>query len=166
MSDTFKFPGGYDVKICRKEDIINCIDENIIDKDIALALINRCETDAENFIQSGRWTGIPFMGSFRVPKANQEYMSEEQINLRKEAKEVLDKQKYVLFKQQLFIENKSKAKINRYYKYIASISIRRNKSVYKKLCKYKGEIYTRLYLYTIYEMTAIDNNYIQIDNDK
>ena len=34
MADTFKFPnGGYDVTICRKQDILDCIDKNIIDFD-------------------------------------------------------------------------------------------------------------------------------------
>ena len=32
------FPNGYDVRVVRKQDILDCIDDNIIDKDIALEL--------------------------------------------------------------------------------------------------------------------------------
>ena len=35
MTDTYKFPGGNDVKIVRKEDIINTISCNIVDKEVA-----------------------------------------------------------------------------------------------------------------------------------
>ena len=32
MEDTYKFPGGYDVAVFRKQDVLDCIDKNIIDK--------------------------------------------------------------------------------------------------------------------------------------
>ena len=36
MSEQFKFPnGGYEVTVLRKQDILDCIDDNIIDKEIA-----------------------------------------------------------------------------------------------------------------------------------
>ena len=42
MNDTIKMPGGgYDVKVVRKEEILRCIDSNILDKDIMLAFINQ-----------------------------------------------------------------------------------------------------------------------------
>ena len=90
MADTFKFPnGGFDVKICRRKDIIDCIDENIIDKDVALAVIDKCEFDAANFLQQGRWTGIPFIGNIRIPKSKLLEESPEQQALIQEAKERL-----------------------------------------------------------------------------
>ena len=67
MTDTYKFPGGNDVKVIRKEDIINTINCNIVDKEVALAIVKQCEVDAANFLRKGRWTGIPFMGSIKVP---------------------------------------------------------------------------------------------------
>ena len=56
MTDTYKFPGGNDVKVLRKEDIINTINCNIVDKEVALAIVKQCEIDAANFLRKGRWT--------------------------------------------------------------------------------------------------------------
>ena len=40
MQDTYKFPGGKDVKVVRKEDIINTIKTNIVDTEVALAIVD------------------------------------------------------------------------------------------------------------------------------
>ena len=61
-----KFPNGYDVRVVRKQDILDCIDENIIDKEIALELITQCEIDACQYINEGKWTGLPYIGSVRL----------------------------------------------------------------------------------------------------
>ena len=50
MADTFKFPnGGYDVTVLKRQDILDCIDANIIDKEVALAIVDQCELDAAEF---------------------------------------------------------------------------------------------------------------------
>ena len=42
MADTYKFPGGgYDVTVFKKQDVLDCIDKNILDKDVALAVIEQ-----------------------------------------------------------------------------------------------------------------------------
>ena len=72
MADTYKFPGGgYDVTVFKKQDVLDCIDKNILDKDVALAFIEQLEVDAANFLKEGRWTGIPFIGNIRIPKLRQ-----------------------------------------------------------------------------------------------
>ena len=78
MEDSYKFPGGYDVKVVRKQDIVKCIDSNIVDRETALALIEQCEIDAIKFLRQGRWTGIPFLGNLRVSKVSQLQKSKEQ----------------------------------------------------------------------------------------
>ena len=70
MEDTYKFPGGRDVKIVRKEDIINTIKTNIVDTEVALAIVRQCAIDAVKFMRQGRKTGIPFMGTIKVPDGN------------------------------------------------------------------------------------------------
>lgn len=165
MSDTFKFPnGGYDVKICRKKDIIDCIESNIVDKDIALAIVEQCEIDAANFIREGRWAGLPFIGNVRIPKGKAIEMSPEQQALIEEAKERLDPEKYVIFRKQLYGETFKQVKHERYYKYITSIAVNRNRKLYKRLCKTKGEHYARLYLYSCKEIVAVDNEYVKLDD--
>lgn len=167
MEDSFKFPnGGYDVVICRKQDILNCIDKNIIDKDIALAIIEHCEFEAANFLREGRWTGIPFIGNIRTPKTVQMLKTSEQQALIQEAKEQLGKEKYIMFRKTLNKENAKHISQERYYRYITSIAIAHNQKLYKKLCAAKGEYYARIYLFASYNITSLDNEYVILDNDE
>ena len=167
MEDIIKFPnGGYDVTICRKQDILNCIDKNIIDKDIALAIIEHCEFEAANFLREGRWTGIPFIGNIRTPKTIQMLKTSEQQALIQEAKEQLGKEKYIMFRKTLNKENAKHISQERYYRYITSIAIAHNQKLYKKLCATKGEYYARIYLFASYNITSLDNEYVILDNDE
>ena len=167
MADTYKFPGGgYDVTVFKKQDVLDCIDKNILDKDAALAFIEQLEVDAANFLKEGRWTGIPFIGNIRIPKLRQLEESPEQQALIAEAKEKLDADKYILFRTQLGKENSKHIKQERYYRYITSIAISHNRRLYKKLCEEKGEYFARIYLYASYNITSLDNEYIIFDNDE
>lgn len=167
MADTYKFPsGGYDVTVFKKQDILDCIDKNILDKEIALAIVEQCEIDAANFLKQGRWTGIPFIGNIRIPKLRQLEESPEQQALIEEAKASLGSDKYILFRSQLGIENSRHIKQERYYKYITSIAISHNRRLYKKLCEEKGEYYARIYLYASYNVTSLDNEYVILDDDE
>lgn len=163
MAETYKFPGGYDVVVFKKQDIIDCIDENIIDKEIALAIVEQCELDAANFLREGRWTGIPFIGNIRVPKHRLMEDNADQQAILQEAKECLDANKYVLFRKQLREENVKHIRQERYYKYVTSIAVSRNRKLYKKLCDEKGEYYARIFLYASKNITAVDNEYVALD---
>ena len=48
MVDTLKFPNGYDVIVCRRDDIMDCIEKNITDKELVLEVINNCELNIIN----------------------------------------------------------------------------------------------------------------------
>ena len=165
MADTYKFPGGgYDVTVFKKQDVLDCIDKNILDKDVVLAFIEQLEVDAANFLKEGRWTGIPFIGNIRIPKLRQLEESPEQQALIAEAKENLDADKYILFRTQLGKENSKHIKQERYYRYITSIAISHNRRLYKKLCETKGEVYARLFLYCSHEVVAVSNEYINLED--
>ena len=167
MADTFKFPnGGYDVTICRKKDILECIDKNIIDKDVALAIVEHCEYAAADFIREGVWAGIPFIGNIRKSKTKELLHSNEQQALIAEAKENLDKEKYILFRKRLNKENVKQISQDRYYRFITSIAVNKNKKLYKRLCKSKGEVYARVFLFCSYEVTAVTNQYIKLEDNE
>lgn len=160
MTETFKFPhGGYEVNVCRKQDILDCIDANIIDKEIALAIVEQCEMDAADFIRQGRWISIPFIGNIRIPKNKLMEEDPEQQALIQEAKETLDTDKYILFKKRLRTNNAIQVKNNRYYNYVTSMSITKNRKLYRKLSKERGEAYAKLYMYSINTVVAVDNEY-------
>lgn len=167
MADIYQFPnGGYDVVICRRQDIIDCIDKNIIDKAIAMAIVEHCEYQAAAFIKEGKWTGIPFIGNIRVPKTVQILKTDEQQALIEDAKQQLGKDRYVLFRKQLGKDNGKQVKIDRYYRYITSIAVNKNRKLFKKLCDTKGEVYARLYLYCSYNVVAVNNEYINLAEDE
>lgn len=148
MKDTFKFPnGGYEVTVLRKQDIIDCIDENIVDKEIALAIIEDCEKQVAEYIKRGEWVGIPYIGNVRVPKHKQISKSEEFKSLLDDSKEVLDKEQYIMFRKEVHLELDRNLKFERHYKYATSIAVNKDKKKYKKLVVRMGESYARLYFY-------------------
>ena len=136
MADTFKFPnGGYDVTVCRKQDIIDCLDKNVIDKEVVLAIITQCEVDATNFLKEGRWTGIPYLGNMRVPLYKQKF---EEINgkeILETAKETLDKNRYIVFRKELNANIGANIKQERLYRYMTSCYVTKHRKVYNRLLK-------------------------------
>lgn len=154
MADIFKFPnGGYGVNVLKKQDILNCIDENIIDKDIALEIVKQCEKDAAEFINNGVWAGLPFIGNVRVPKAKALEKTKEQQELIQEASDLLDRKNYILFRKQLNAENSRYVQKERYFNYVTSIAVNKNKKLYKKICSEKGEHFAKVFIYSCINMT-------------
>lgn len=160
MADIYKFPsGGYDVTVFKKQDILDCIDKNIVDKEVMLSIIEHCEKDAAHFISKGKWTGIPFIGNIKPSRLKLLEQSEEQKTLMEEAKEELTSEQYLLFRTQLAKDNSRRIKQERYYRYVTSIAVNKNKLVYRKLMKRKGDAYARIFLYTCYNATIFDPDY-------
>lgn len=157
MNDTIKMPGGgYDVKVVRKEDILKCIDSNIVDKDIMLAFINQFEVDASNFLSQGRWTSLPYIGTLRKNQYKEAINSEEIKELDEAARENLDKNKYILFKKDLRNDIAKAIKRERIYKYTLSKVVTKNKKFYDYLDKTKGEKIARVVCFSMFELTSIE----------
>lgn len=155
MADIFKFPHGYDVRVLRKEDVVKTIDENIVDKEIALAIIKRLEIDAAAFMNEGRWTGIPHLGSMRIRMFKKLEQTDVHKELVKEAREQLDNRQYVLFRKDLAGEYKKQERAERYFKYIVSKQANKNKNLYRELAKKFGENYAQLFLYLTAKFTPV-----------
>lgn len=155
MNDTIKMPnGGYDVKVVRKEDILKCIDSNILDKDIMIAFINQLEVDATNFLAQGRWTSLPYIGTLRKSQYKEALNSKEIRELNEAAAENLDRNKYILFKKDLRDDINRAIKRERIYKYTLSRVVTKNKNFYKYLLETKGELCARVICYTYFEITT------------
>lgn len=165
MQDTYKFPGGKEIKVVRKEDIIKTINNNIIDKEVALAIVRQCEIDAVMFLKQGRLTGIPFMGTIKVPDTIKMSKTKEQQELILSAMESIPKEQFVMFRRNLAYDNKVKIKARKYYNYVLSLSVAKNRNQFKKMCKEKGEAYARLHFFLLYSVTAVNNEYIPIDDE-
>lgn len=165
MIDTFKFPGGTDVKVVRKEDVIETINCNIVDKDVALAIVRQCETDAANFLRNGRWTGIPFMGSIKVPDVVKMSRTKEQRELIDTAYNTLPTEQFVMFRRELAYNNEKRVKATKYYNYVLSIAVSKNRNLFKKLCKEKGVGYARIHFFLISSITAVENEYVPVEDE-
>lgn len=147
MAETFKFPNGYDVPVYRKQDILKAIDDNIIDKEIALSIVEQCETDAIDFLNKGVWAGIPFMGNIKANEFARSMQDEDIKKLIEAAETTLKNKEYILFRKQLNKNKADKIKLERVYKYVTSIAINTNKILYKRIVREKGELYARIHFY-------------------
>lgn len=170
MEDSYKFPGGADVKVVRKQDVIDCINNNIVDKEVALAIIQQCEIDAAAFLRQGRWTGIPFIGSIRVNQVRKLEKSKEQKELIDAAYNTVSTEQYVLFRRALAHDNEKRIKAQRYYNFVLASAVSKNRSLFKKMCRERGEAYTRIHFFLNHSIVAVDNelNYLvddEVSND-
>ena len=163
MSSIRSFPnGGYEVTVHKKQDILDCIEENIIDTDVALAIVEQCERDAIEFLNNGKWSAIPFIGNLRVPKIKEVDTNEEKQEMLKDAKEVLSSEQYLLFKKKVYGEEMTHIKFERYYNYITSILSRKYKSKFRQLCKTKGEAYAKVIMYSYNYIKVIGDNHLNL----
>ena len=150
MPTEFKFPhGGYSVTILRKEDVLKTIEENIIDKDIALTIVRQLEIDAGNCIKRGGWAGIPHFGNLRVPPSSKMYKDEAIKQLIQDQRETLDDKSYVLFRKDLAGEIKEREKRQRIFNYRLSKMVKRNYRAYNKMAKEKGDLYANLFFFLL-----------------
>ncbi len=157
MNDTIKMPnGGYDIKVVRKEDILKCIDDNILDKELMLTFINQFEVDASNFLSQGRWTSLPYIGTFKKSQYKEALNSEEIKELNEAAKENLDRNKYILFRKQLRDNITIDIKKERLYRYTLSQVVTKNRDFYNYLVSTKGEKIARVICYTLFEFTTYE----------
>ena len=151
--------------VSRKEDIINTIKTNIVDTEVALAIVRQCEVDAVNFMKKGRLTGIPFMGTIKVPDTIRMSQTKEQKDLILAAMETNTNEQFVMFRRNLAYDNKIKIKARKYYNYVLSLSVAKNRNQFKKMCKEKGEAFARIHFFLLYSVTSVNNEYIPVEDE-
>nr|DAW42214.1 MAG TPA: DNA binding protein [Crassvirales sp.] len=159
-----RYPKGNEVRVVRKADILKCIDENIIDKEIALEIVTQCEIDAANYLTNGKWTGIPYMGNIISNISG--LVIRQNADLLDAAKEELTEHELLLFRKELVADGNARVKHERYTSYVASKMATRNRDLYNRLVKTKGFSYAKLYMYFYANLTVVgDSNNIG-NNDK
>ena len=133
MLDKLKFPhGGYEVEVCRRDDIIEALPPDA-DKELILAIITQCETDAVNFLREGRWTGIPYLGNIRISQHEQKFIDIKGRELLNTAKLELDKERYDVFKKSLNNSIEIDIKRERLYRYMTSCFVTKHRRNYNYL---------------------------------
>ena len=156
MDNTFRFPNGYDVKVLRKRDIIDCIENNITDKEVAYDVIKSLELDAATFLKQGVWAGIPHIGTIRIPVHKQLFYKKETQDIIKAAEDTLDRDKYILFRKQLAADVHAKAKRERYFNYLLSRFVNKNLKFFQKTADAKGNNYAKVLAVSLFTMRTID----------
>lgn len=160
MKDVYNFPnGGYEVRIVRRSEVLEAIDKNIIDKDIALAIVERCELDCANFLREGRWANIPYIGNIRIPKAKQLIKSEEQQTLISDAYDNLNTDSYLMFRKQLNQYNAQRARFEKSYNYLLAIMVNRYNKYYNYLKRNKGDYKARITVYTFASLDPLTEDF-------
>lgn len=160
MKDVYNFPnGGYEVRIVRRSEVLEAIDKNIIDKDIALAIAERCELDCANFLKEGRWANIPYIGNIRIPKAKQLIKSEEQQTLISDAYDNLNTDSYLMFRKQLNQYNAQRARFEKSYNYLLAIMVNRYNKYYNYLKRNKGDYKARITIYTFASLDPLTEDF-------
>ena len=166
MSKVYTFANeGYEVEVVRKDDVIASIENNIVDKEIAYEIINQLEIDASTMLSSGRWVGIPKIGNIRANPFGYKAMSAQDKALVADAKKVLPHDKYLMFRKQTIIKNNKRVKINRFFSYTLSMSIAKNKSLYKRFKLLRGEAWTNIYFYAMFNAKAVSNDWLIFEEE-
>lgn len=160
-----KFPnGGYDVRIVSKEDILETINNNIIDKEIATELISTLEINIKDFIKKERWTGIPYLGTVKVPE--HKILKKDQKDIIKEAYESMPKDEYVMFCIHLTSENKDAVRRTKLYRHLCSMAVNKDIKLFRKVSKENGSVYGRLFMYFRYMFKSINNEFVITEEDE
>lgn len=162
MEQTRKFPNTtHDVTVVRKKDVLDCIDKNITDKELALEIIKRCEIDCASFLKAGKWASIPFIGNIRIPKTIQLFKDENQIELLNDCSDTLDKEQYVMFKKQLRINNEKRVRHERVFNYTVSIMANRYSSRYKRILNSKGIHAAKIAIFSLSNLNIVNEDHIK-----
>lgn len=158
MSEIRNYPNGYEITICKRRDILDCLDKNIIDKQVVSSVIEELEDDLLNYVLNDIPASIPTLGSIKYIEEKKIKNSEEIRSLLKEGRDLLSKDEYIMLKSKLNKDVYSKVSGDRYYKYITSKYIKDNSEFYKFLLKTHTEIEARIICYT-FRIYTLDDQY-------
>lgn len=155
--ETRKFPnGGFDVTVLRKSDVLRCIDDNVIDKDIAMIVVTQCELDAIASIRKGKIASIPHIGTIRYSEASK--IIHENAELLDEAANSMDKERYLLFRRQVIRDGFDSLKQEKYFNYCVAKVVTKNRGLYFRLAHEQGETQTRLQFFFMQHLKIINSN--------
>jgi hypothetical protein len=138
----FPAPDGRMVLIENKESILKCIDDNILDKEVALMFITQLEKDAQHHIENGDFTGIPYIGKIKMRAGSKAYMDNK--STLDAAKETMSPNEFNAFKAEMMHEAVVRENQIKVFKYQTSRMANKNGKSYwhtvETLGKYKANI--------------------------
>nr|DAG89502.1 MAG TPA: DNA binding protein [Crassvirales sp.] len=153
---TITFPEGFDITICTKHDILETLDKNVVDKEIMYDLIKSLECNIAKCIRENRWAGMPFIGSVRPSPVKAMFYEPEVRETLKDAYATMPFPSFIMFKKAMIKDKYLEVVYNRQYKVIAAINARRNYRYYRRLCKTRGDVYARIFMFSCASFVGFD----------
>lgn len=161
LRDKYKFPNGYDVEVCRNEDILSELSCDDFTKEVTATLIDKLETDVVAYMKLGKWVGIPFIGNLKASDVKR--LEKEKKDLIDEARDTLSREDYILFRKNLTKDIYDNLKADRYFKYVLSMAVKSNHKSFNRVAKRKGTAFARLLYYCSYYLKYIPNEQEPVD---
>lgn len=160
MADTRKFPySDYDVVVVERDDILKTIDDNIIDKEIAIELINSLEVRAETYLREKRRVGIPYLGNIGIPEGLSDEIKDRKKDALHYAYETMTKKQYIAFVKDIAYDDKARIKYKGFFNQILAMAVRKNKQKWTNLCRTKGENYASCKMVFGYRVLPMKEDY-------
>lgn len=96
-----KFPSadGRMLLIENKESVLKTIDDNILDKEVALAIITQLEKDVQKHLEAGEDALVPYIGKIKRKVGSKVY--DENRDVINAAKEVMSPEDFNVFKEEM-----------------------------------------------------------------
>jgi len=138
--DEYKYPGTErPITVVRKEDILKTIDDNIIDKELAVEIVEQLETDAAKVLVHNKWVGIPYCCTLRYSDVKAPfYFRPGYAEMIKEARRTLTKKEYIVFRKQTTDYEARRREHERYLRYIIAVNARKHVDAYHTWCLRRG----------------------------
>lgn len=144
-----KFPSstGKQVLIENKASILKTIDDNIIDKDVAMMILVQLEKDAQRHLEADEVTAIPYLGKIKRRAGSKAYAeNKETLDA---AKEIMTPENFENFRAAMMREaviRDNKAKV---YNYQVARMANKNGKTYWKCVERRGKYYANIRFYCL-----------------
>lgn len=144
-----KFPSstGRPILIENKASILKTIDDNVIDKEIAMMLLVQLEKDAQRHLESDEVTAIPYLGRIKRKAGSKAYAKNKETL--EAAKETMSPERYENFKAAMMrdaVIRDNKAKV---YNYQVARMGSKNGKTYWKCVERHGKFYANIRFYCL-----------------
>lgn len=147
------------ISVVRKEDILQTIENNIIDKEIAIDIIDQLECDAAKMLVRDYWVGIPYLVNMKYGYATSAYLFNRDFkNAVDTSYKKLSKKEFVVFRKEINNYEVSRRNAERAFKFAVRMYARKYADVYQRLCKIRGVNIANVRIYGYTKCVGVDNN--------
>lgn len=144
-----KYPtkDGFELLLENKESVLKTIDDNILDKEVALLLITQLERDAQRHLEEGENVLIPYIGTIKRKTGSIVYQENKEVIAA--AKETMTQDEFDTFKAEMMHDAVVRQNFNKVFKYQVSRMANKNGKAYWKTVRELGTPKANLRFYFV-----------------